>query len=103
MTPGQKRKVVGATVAFTLVLGAGMFLSSPRGKADDRDGRDDEKDPRIEQGFDIAPVPLNLEGKNRRLVGLGSYFVNAQMDCDGCHSPSTGIFCRSCHGPFIST
>ena len=85
MTPGQKRKVVGATVAFTLVLGAGMFLSSPRGRADDRDVRDDG-DPRIEKGFDIAPVPLNLEGKNRRLVGLGSYFVNAQMDCDGCHS-----------------
>jgi hypothetical protein len=62
------------------------MLSSPGGKADDRDDRDDERDPRIEQGFDIAPVPLNLEGKNRRLVGLGSYFVNAQMDCDGCHS-----------------
>jgi hypothetical protein len=86
MTPGQKSKVVGATVAFTVVLVAGMFLSSPRGRADDRDDRDDEKDPRIEQGFDIAPVPLNLEGKNRRLVGLGSYIVNAQADCDGCHS-----------------
>jgi len=85
MTPAQKRKVVGATVAFTLVLGAGMFLSSSRGRADDGDDRDDG-DPRIEKGFDIAPVPLNLEGKNRRLVGLGSYFVNAQMDCDGCHS-----------------
>src|SRR5882762_4887423 len=83
MTPGQKCKVVGATVAFTVVLVAGMFLSSPRGRADDRD---DEKDPRIEKGFDIAPVPLNLEGKNRRLVGLGSYIVNAQADCDGCHS-----------------
>src|SRR6266446_2233891 len=86
MTPGQIFKVVGSTAAFTLVLVAGMVLSSPRGRADDRDDRDDEKDPRIEQGFKIAPVPLNLEGKNRRLVGLGSYFVNAQMDCDGCHS-----------------
>ena len=86
MTPGQKCKVVGATVAFSVVLIAGMFLSSPRGRADDRDDRDDEKDPRIEKGFDIAPVPLNLEGKNRKLVGLGSYIVNAQADCDGCHS-----------------
>jgi hypothetical protein len=42
--------------------------------------------PRIERGFDIAAVPLNLEGKNRRLVGLGSYIVNAQADCNGCHS-----------------
>jgi hypothetical protein len=86
MTPGQKRKAVGAAVAFTVVLAAGMLLSSPRGRADDRDDRDDEKDPRIQQGLDIAPVPLNLEGKNRRLVGLGSYIVNAQADCDGCHS-----------------
>jgi hypothetical protein len=25
----------------------------------------------------IAPVPLNMEGKNPELVGLGSYLVNA--------------------------
>ena len=74
MTPGQKRKVVGATVAFAVVLVAGMLISSPGGKADDRDDRDDEKDPRIEQGFDIAPVPLNLEGKNRRFGGIGKLF-----------------------------
>jgi hypothetical protein len=76
---------MGATAAFTVVLTAGMLLSSPRGRADDRDDRDD-RDPRIEKGFDIAPVPLNLEEKNRALVGLGSYIVNAQGDCNGCHS-----------------
>jgi len=27
-----------------------------------------------------------LEGKNRALVGLGSYIVNGQGDCNGCHS-----------------
>ena len=40
-------------------------------------------------GFAIAPVPLSLEGKNpeqRRLVGLGSFIVNAQADCNGCHT-----------------
>src|SRR5215467_261417 len=41
---------------------------------------------RIRRGFEIAPVPLNLEGKNRALVGLGSYIVNAVGDCNGCHS-----------------
>jgi hypothetical protein len=83
MTPGQKFKVVGATAAFTVVIVTGMLLSSPRGSADDRG---DDYDSRIEQGFEIAPVHLNLEGKNRALVGLGSYIVNAQADCDGCHS-----------------
>jgi hypothetical protein len=62
-----------------------MLMSSPRGKAGARDD-DDDKDPRIEQGFDIAPVHLNLEGKNRNLVGLGSYLVNAVGDCNGCHT-----------------
>jgi hypothetical protein len=83
MTPGQKFKVVGATAAFTVVIVTGMLLNSPRGSADDRG---DDSDSRIEQGFEIAPVHLNLEGKNRALVGLGSYIVNAQADCDGCHS-----------------
>jgi hypothetical protein len=83
MTRGQRLKALCVTVACGGVAMAGMLLSSPRGKADDRD---DESDSRIEQGFKIAPVHLNLEGKNRALVGLGSYIVNAQADCDGCHS-----------------
>ncbi len=42
-------------------------------------------------GLAIAPVPLNLQGKNRDQVGLGSYIVNAQADCNSCHTadPST--------------
>lgn len=53
-----------------------------------RKGDDDgeESDPRIRRGFEIAPVPLNLEDKDCALVGLGSYIVNAQADCNGCHS-----------------
>lgn len=47
------------------------------------DGQSDES--KIKQGFEIAPVPLNLHGKNRALVGLGSYLVNAVGDCNGCH------------------
>ena len=41
---------------------------------------------RIERGFEIAPVPLDLLGKNRGLVGLGSYIVNAQGGCNDCHT-----------------
>ena len=46
----------------------------------------DDRDSRIEQGFDIAPVPLNLAGKDRALVGLGSYLVNGVAACNDCHS-----------------
>src|SRR6266487_2051953 len=54
------------------------------------DDRDDES--RIREGFQIAPVHLNLNGKNRALVGLGSYLVNGPGDCNGCHSGPSGQF-----------
>jgi len=72
---------------FAAALFAVMVLRSPGVQADDRgdDHRNDE-DSLIRIGFKIAPVPLNLEGKNRALVGLGSFIVNAQGDCNGCHT-----------------
>jgi hypothetical protein len=58
-------------------------------RADDRGDRqrghaDNESE--IERGFAIAPVPLDLRGKNRALVGLGSYIVNGQGGCNDCHT-----------------
>ncbi|MGE3179199.1 MAG: cytochrome C [Vicinamibacterales bacterium] len=41
---------------------------------------------RIKIGYAIAPVPLDLAGRNRLLVGLGSYIVNAQGGCNDCHT-----------------
>jgi hypothetical protein len=41
---------------------------------------------RIQIGLQVAPVPLDMTGKNPALVGLGSYIVNAQADCNGCHA-----------------
>ena len=41
---------------------------------------------RVARGFKIAPVPLNLAGLDRNLVGLGSYIVNAQGGCNDCHT-----------------
>ena len=71
-----------ATVAAGVAILALMLTSSRVGKAD---GGDDTE-VRILKGFAIAPVPLNLAGKSRALVGLGSYLVNAVGDCNGCHS-----------------
>jgi hypothetical protein len=36
-------------------------------------------------GYAIAPVPLNLAGKNWAAVGLGSYLVNT-TGCNDCHT-----------------
>ena len=41
---------------------------------------------RVKQGLAIAPVTLNLQGKNRALVGMGSYLVNAVSECNDCHT-----------------
>ena len=39
----------------------------------------------ILRGFEIAPVKLNLAGKDWALVGLGSYLVNT-TGCNDCHT-----------------
>jgi len=39
----------------------------------------------ILRGYEIAPVRLNLAGKDWRLVGLGSYIVNT-TGCNDCHT-----------------
>jgi hypothetical protein len=44
---------------------------------------------RVQRGFEIAPVPLDLRLKDRNLVGLGSYIVNAQAACGDCHTCPT--------------
>jgi len=44
---------------------------------------------RIQRGFEIAPVTLDFRHKDRNLVGLGSYIVNAQAACADCHSCPT--------------
>ncbi|PTL79438.1 cytochrome C [Vitiosangium sp. GDMCC 1.1324] len=65
----------------------GLVLTAPLWgcAAEDGDGQDSERE-RIEKGFTLSPVSLNLEGKDRDLVGLGSYIVNAQAACNDCHT-----------------
>jgi hypothetical protein len=44
---------------------------------------------RIQTGFAYAKtqgIALNLTGRNRALVGLGSYLVNAVAGCNDCHT-----------------
>jgi hypothetical protein len=47
---------------------------------------------RIAIGFKIAPVPLHLGKRDPKLVGLGSYLVNAMGGCNDCHTnPSYAV------------
>ena len=84
----MKRRVVFGVLTCVLVTAMAVRMQGQQGPGGKGNGAGDgpEGDSRIQIGFRIAPVPLNLEGKNPALVGLGSYIVNAQGDCAGCHS-----------------
>jgi hypothetical protein len=85
MTSKHLSKPAGAIAAFAAIV-LGMMLSNSRPvRAGDEDDND-RNESKVRKGFQIAPVPLNLKGKDHELVGLGSYIVNAQSDCNGCHS-----------------
>jgi hypothetical protein len=81
MTTKSFAKFVGAVVTLVAIVPTLMSIKAHRAYA-----HDDDDESRIRIGFKIAPVPLNLEGKDRAKVGLGSYLVNATADCNGCHT-----------------
>lgn len=88
---GSENRVDTALAA--VVMGIVLILSNaPRIEAQNSNQQGNQGEGEsslVEQGFAIAPVPLNLAGKDRNLVGLGSYLVNAVGDCNGCHSSGT--------------
>ena len=93
----QYIRPAGALAVVGAIVLAGVSFRSPRVHADE--GNNDES--KIQQGFAIAPVPLNLKGKDRALVGLGSYIVNAQADCNGCHTLNPGVEYTGPGNPYL--
>ena len=63
--------------ARILAIGAALvfvaLLSKTVRAGDDQNG-DQNEESQIQRGFEVAPVQLNLEGKNRALVGLGKLY-----------------------------
>jgi hypothetical protein len=65
---------------------------------DDHDRNEGGDGQRVRRGYQVAPVPLDLAGKNYALVGLGSYLVNSIGGCNDCHTqPSYAAG----HDPFL--
>lgn len=75
---------IGALSALLVAASASSWADEDRrgNEGHDLDSRLRE----IRVGYDIAPVSLNTQGKNRLLIGLGSYIVNAQGSCNDCHT-----------------
>jgi len=83
MTKRTKLIKVAALPAGALVFAALIAGSPMRSSGDSDEGG---RQSRIRQGFAAAPMRLNLKGKSRGLVGLGSYLVNVAGDCNECHT-----------------
>jgi hypothetical protein len=81
----MKRTWMIPSLLIALICAAG-FVSSAHSQLGEQE-KDEVREVRI--GLAIAPVPLNLKGRNVHLVGLGSYIVNAQSACADCHSCPT--------------
>src|SRR4051794_11818389 len=83
----------GVAATFAAVIISGLAISAGLALADNDKGKDKdngnglgkEEALKIQVGFRAVPVPLNLVGKDRDLVYLGSYIVNVQSECNGCH------------------
>jgi hypothetical protein len=76
-------KLLGSLAGVVLSIPVVTFLISPGVHADSSN-----TDSRIQLGYAAVPfgLKLNLKGLNPDLVGIGSYIVNAQADCNGCHT-----------------
>jgi hypothetical protein len=82
------KKFAISAIAFAGIFFVVTLVSNlPLRAHDEGQDREDRKfESEIKIGFEIAPVPLNLRGKNPALVGLGSYIVYAEDGCNDCHT-----------------
>jgi hypothetical protein len=62
----------------------------------------DENGSLVQRGFAINPVQLDLDGKNRALVGLGSYIVNSRGACNNCHTCPSSVGHSTADNPFVT-
>jgi hypothetical protein len=99
MSVKQLIAAAGTVVGFAGLIVAASLLTSPRVHADDEHSNSEEA--LIKIGLDIAPVHLTYDQHNRKLVGLGSYFVNTAGDCNGCHSAGPATEYTNGHNPYL--
>jgi hypothetical protein len=87
------KRILASAAVVGLFATVTIISNSPL-KGDDNDRnrgdreREDEGELEVQTGFRIVPpnIKLNLKDKDIKLVGLGSYIVNAQGGCNDCHT-----------------
>jgi len=88
MNRSMKVAVLLTAIALVTVFTNSSPGQNGKAKGNDNDNSRSEQK-RIEKGFEIAPVRLTFRNRDRDLVGLGSYIVNAQAACGDCHTCPT--------------
>ena len=82
------RIIVGVVAAaFAVCLGMSVVRAQPQSAQARSEGFDDAS--RVQVGFRYARqqgIELDFRRKDRALVGLGSYLVNAVGGCNDCHT-----------------
>src|SRR5579872_3633774 len=94
------KQIVRAAVAVSaagVVAFVGMHLASGNPLSD----QPDTEQSLVAIGLSIAPDFIKMEGKDRNLVGLGSFIVNAQADCNGCHGSDPANEFLPTNNPFL--
>src|SRR5262249_38231966 len=81
----RNRKLAATNLCVAALAAASVFFYSVPGRAQTATPPAPDA-VTIQKGLDIAPVPLNMTGKDKNQVGYGSWLVNAVADCHGCHS-----------------
>ena len=90
------RRTTVALAAAGLITFLGINLSSQKVHA-----YQDSEQSLITIGLRIAPSFLNMQGKDPNVVGLGSFIVNAQADCNGCHGSDPANEYVQGHNPYL--
>jgi hypothetical protein len=80
----MNRNVTCRALVLAFFGATGMAAANPGDLQDD--SRESGERAKVEIGYAIAPVALDTRRKNRALIGLGSYIVNAQSACSDCHT-----------------
>ena len=100
MNRTMKIGILLTSLALFVVLSiptSGQKRGAGNGDLGNGNGLGSDELKRIQRGLEIAPVVLDFRHKDRFLVGLGSYIVNAQAACGDCHTCPTYA---SGHNPF---
>jgi hypothetical protein len=89
MRKRQLARTFTAGAAFAGLLLIGMSVIPSPGRADNEGNGTDNEEQLAQIGLNVASssgIVLNMNHKDRKLVGLGSFLVNVAGDCNGCHT-----------------